>query len=406
MADNRMELFDWLRKVAGEGDADFLRQGIKMLAQSLMEMEVSELTGADHSERSPERVNYRNGYRTRLWDTQVGAVELKIPKLREGSYLPSLIEPRRRIDKAMAAVIQEAYVKGISTRKVDDIIKALGMTGISKSEVSRVCAEMDELVSSFLSRPLTGPYPYLWLDATFHKVRQDGHVVSQATVVAIGVTGEGEREVLGADCGPSEDFSFWVGFLRSLVKRGLSPVKLVVSDAHEGLKQAIGKVLAGAAWQRCRVHFMRNVLSQVPKSAQPMVSAAVRTIFAQPKKALAHEQLKRVVDSLEPKFPKAASLLTEAEEDILAYIAFPQDHWRKIYSTNPLERLHKEIKRRTDVVGIFPNQKSLIRLVGALLMEQHDDWQTSRRYLSLESMNKLKEPKEVQSAAELAVVVD
>jgi len=405
MAKESMNVSEWLRKVADGADEDFLREAVRMMAQGLMELEVSDMTGAAYGQRSPERTNYRNGYRDRTWDTQAGAVELKIPKLREGSYMPSLLEARRRIDKAMLAVIQEAYVKGVSTRKVDDIVKALGMTGISKSSVSRMCVELDEVITSFLSRPLLSPCPYLWLDATYHKVREGGHVISMATVIAIGVTETGEREILGCAVGPSEDGAFWTEFLRTLVRRGLKGVRLAISDAHEGLKGAIAKVLTGASWQRCRVHFMRNALSLVPKGAQDMVAAAIRTIFAQPEKTLAHKQLERVADGLGERFPRVSELLTAAAEDILAYAAFPREHWRKIYSTNPLERLNKEIKRRTQVVGIFPNRTSLLRLTGALLLEQHDEWAIARRYLSLESMRKLNEPEEYELPAELMVAV-
>lgn len=388
-----MELTDFLRKAAGGGDVDFLREGVRVLAQALMELEVSERVGATKHERSEVRTTHRNGYRDRVWDTAAGAIELKIPKVREGSYLPSLIEPRRRIDRAMLAVIQEAYVHGVSTRKVDDIVTALGMTGVSKSSVSRICAELDEVVADFLSRPLLATYPYVWLDATYLKSREAGHVASVAAVVAIGVTATGEREVLGCDIGSSEDAAFWTEFLRSLVTRGLSGVKLVVSDAHVGLKEAISSVLAGSSWQRCRVHFMRNALVRVPKGAQHMVAAAIRTIFAASDIEEAKAQLRSIADGLTPRYPAVAELLLAAEDDVIAHMAFPREHWTKISSTNPLERVNKEIKRRTDVVGIFPNRSSALRLTGAVLLEQHDEWQVGRRYIGAESMARIDGPR-------------
>jgi len=361
-----------------------------VLAQAVMETEVSTQIGAAAYERSPERTAYRNGYRTRRWDTRSGTIELKIPKVSAGSYFPSLLEPRRRAEKALHAVVVEAYVKGVSTRKVDDLVRALGIDGISRSEVSRICKVLDEEVRTFLSRPIHAECPYLWLDATFHKVREAGRVTSVATVVAIGVASTGERTVLGAATGPSEDHQFWTSFLRSLVKRGLRGVRLVISDAHEGLRQAIAKVLHEAAWQRCRVHFMRNLLSLVPKGAQDAVKAIVRTVFSCPDHASAMAQLHEAARMLEPRFPQAAELLEEAAEDILAHLHFPLEHRRRLHSTNPLERLHKEIKRRTRVVGIFPNRDSLMRIVGTLLAEQDDEWQVAdRRYFSVGSMAKV-----------------
>lgn len=389
MATDRMTLAELVRKAGDDGDLDFLREGVRLLAEALMDVEVSAQIGADKYERSAERSTYRNGHRRRRWDTRVGSVRLRIPKLREGSYYPSLLEPRRRAERALAAVIQEAYVHGVSTRKVDDLVQALGMTGISKSEVSRVCGELDGMVEAFRTRPLEGSYPYLWLDATYVKAREDGRVVSTATVVAIGVKSTGEREVLGVDVGSSEDGAFWLAFLRSLVARGLKGVRLVVSDAHEGLKGAIEAVLTGASWQRCRVHFLRNLLGLVPKSAQAMVAATVRTIWAQPDAAAAQAQLGRVAESLEPRFPKVAEKLLEAEDEVLASFHFPAEHRRQISSTNPLERVIKEIKRRTDVVGIFPNREAVIRLITCVLIEQHEEWAIARRYFSAESMAKL-----------------
>jgi putative transposase len=347
MATPRMDITSFVGKLLEQDDVDALREGVRVLAQAVMETEVSSQIGAAPYERSTERVAYRNGYRTRRWDTRVGTIELKIPKVTAGAYFPSLLEPRRRAEKALHAVVVEAYVKGVSTRKVDDLVRALGIDGISRSEVSRICKSLDEQVRTFLGRPIESPCPYLWLDATFHKVREAGRVVSVATVVAIGVTATGERTVLGAATGASEDHQFWTSFLRQLVKRGLRGVRLVISDAHEGLRQAIAKILHEASWQRCRVHFMRNVLSVVPKQAQDTVAAIVRTIFAQPDHASAMTQLHEVARMLDGKFPQVAELLEDAAEDVLAHLHFPLEHRRRLHSTNPLERLHKEIKRRT-----------------------------------------------------------
>jgi len=386
VASDRVSLLEALRKAAMDGDSDFLRQSAEMVAQALIELEAGYRIGADKHERTPERSTYRNGYRERVWDTRVGRLGLRIPKLREGSFFPELLRPRRRSEKALLAVIQEAYVHGVSTRRMDDLVKALGLEGISKSEVSRVCQALDEGVRAFLCRRIDHPVPYVWLDATYVKVRDAGRVVSMALVVAIGVRSDGTREVLGLDVGPSEDAAFWRSFLRGLVERGLTGVRLVISDAHVGLRQAVSETLAGATWQRCRVHFMRNLLAQVSKAAQPMVAATVRTIFSQPDQETARVQLRRVVAALSRQYPKAATLLSEAEDDVLAYMSFPEQHRRQLHSTNPLERLHKEIKRRSNVVGIFPNRPATIRLAGALLMEQNDDWAEGRRYLSAESM--------------------
>lgn len=386
MAKNRIKLLEKLRKVGMEDGADFLREGLKVLAEAFMELEVKEKTGAEPYQRSDERCNYRNGYRERCWDTRVGSVPLKIPRIRTSSYFPSLLEPRRRVEQALLSVVQEAYVLGVSTRKVETLVQTLGLNGISKSEVSRICGELDGEVNRWCQRPLEGEYPYLWLDATYIKVRQGGVVVSQAVVIAYGVRETGEREVLGIDIGPAEDSAFWTEFLRQLVVRGLKGVLLVISDAHLGIKEAIAAVLGGAAWQRCRVHFMRNVLSRVPRAAQGRVAAFIRTIFAQPDKESAHRQLGFVADGLRPAYQRAAELLEEAEEDLLAHMHFPAQHWRKLHSTNPLERINREIKRRTNVVGIFPNQAAVIRLVGALLMEQQDGWMAGKRYFSSESM--------------------
>ncbi len=390
---------DLLRKAGVEPDVDFLREAVQVLSQELMEVEVEAHLGADRYERTSERTGQRNGYRERPWDTRVGTIPLRVPRVRDGSYFPALLEPRTRAERALTAVIQEAYVQGVSTRRVDALVQALGMTGISKSQVSRLCQELDGVVGRFRTRRLDGPYPYVWLDATFVKVRRDGRVVSMAVVIATSVRLTGEREVLGFDVGPSEDGGFWLQFLRGLVGRGLSGVQLVISDAHHGLRTAIAAVLIGASWQRCRVHFVRNAIALVPKGAQTMVAATIRTVFAQPDAASAREQWRRVADSFRTRFPRLADLLDEAEADVLAYLAFPPEHWRKIWSNNPLERLNKEVKRRTDVVGIFPNEAALIRLVGAVLSEQHDEWQVGRRYLSAESLTKLATPPEVEPPA-------
>src|ERR671932_565834 len=395
MADElRMALAEVLRK-AGVEEADFLRDGAQALAQALMELEVSQHLGAERYERSPERRGERNGYRDRTWDTRVGNLELRVPRFRDGSFYPSLLEPRKRAERALAAVVKEAYVQSISTRRVDDLVQALGIGGISKSQVSRLCAELDAEVERFRTRKLEGPYPYVWLDGTFVKVREHGRVVSQAIVIAIAVTATGEREVLGLDVGQSESGAFWLAFLRDLAARGLNGVKLVISDAHAGLKAAIGAVLQGASWQRCRVHFMRDALGLVPKSAQQMVAATIRTVFAQPDGVAAREQWRRVAETFRPRFSRLAELLDAAEADVLAYAAFPAAHWRQIWSNNPLERLNKEVKRRTDVVGIFPNGEAVLRLVGCILAEQHDEWQTSRRYFSAGSIAKLTTGEEV-----------
>lgn len=384
-------LMKLLRKAQMADDADFLREGVQVFSEALMELEVTAHVGAERHARTPERTGQRNGYRERRWDTRVGTIDLHVPRVRDGSYFPALLDPRRRAERALVAVVQEAYVHGISTRRVDDLVQALGITGISKSEVSRLCATLDAEVERFRSRPLTGQYPYLWLDATYLKVRQDGRIVSMAVVIAIGVNAEGRREVLGLDVGPSEEeagalWAAWQQFLRGLVERGLSGVQLVISDAHAGLKRAVTTILHGASWQRCRVHFVRNALALVPKSAQQLVAATIRTVFAQPDATSAHEQWRRVADGFRDRFPRLADLLDDAESDVLAYLAFPSAHWRQIWSNNPLERLNKEVKRRSDVVGIFPNEGAVLRLVGAILAEQHDEWQVSRCYFSVESL--------------------
>ncbi|HZV48802.1 MAG TPA: IS256 family transposase [Candidatus Dormibacteraeota bacterium] len=390
MADElRMALDELLRKAALEQDVDFLREGVRVLGEALMELEVTQHVGAERHERTPTRTGQRNGYRERAWDTRVGTVELRVPRVRDGSFFPSLLEPRKRAERALVAVVQEAYVHGVSTRRVDDVVKALGLDGVSKSQVSRLCAALDQEVERFRTRKLTVDYPYVWLDATFVKVRERGRVASQAVVIAVGVAPSGEREVLGLDVGPSEDHAFWLGFLRGLVARGLGGVQLVTSDAHQGLRAAVGAVFHGTAWQRCRVHFIRNALALVPKGVQEMVAATIRTVFAQPDAAAAQRQWRQIADGFRSQFPRLAELMDDAEEDVLAYLAFPREHWRQIWSTNPLERLNKEVKRRADVVGIFPTQAAVLRLVGAVLMEQHDEWQVGRKYFSAESLTKL-----------------
>jgi transposase-like protein len=392
MTQPTIALLEYLRKMGMDQDKDFLAESVRVMSQMLMELEAQQITGADLHERTPERINYRNGYRDRSWETRVGEINLRIPKLRQGSYFPSLLEPRRHAEQALLAVVQQAYVEGVSTRKVDDLLKALGLTGIDKSEVSRICKGLDEVVEEFRNRPLDRQYPYVWLDALYVKVRQNHRIVSLAMVIAIGVNDLGERELLGFELGGSETEAFWVEFLRFLVQRGLKGVQLVISDAHEGLKAAIAQVLSGTSWQRCRVHFMRNLLSHVPRGDQAMMAAALRTIFAQPDQTAAHRQLTAVYDAMVIRWPKAAEILINAEEDVLAYMTFPQEHWTRIYSNNVLERLNKEVKRRTNVVGVFPDQASVIRLVGAVLQEQADEWQIARRYFSLESMRKLYDP--------------
>ena len=382
MTDDRMGLRALLEKGS---DAELLHEMVSYVTQRLMDFEVENLCGAGFNQRSDERSNHRNGYRQRRWETRAGAIDLKIPKLRKGSYFPAFLEPRKTSEKALVAVIQEAYVAGVSTRSVDDLVQAMGMTGISKSQVSRLCEEIDERVQAFLNRPLEGEWPYLWIDATYVKQRQAGRIVSVATIVAVAVNTDGRREVLGMGVGPSEAEPFWTEFLRSLTDRGLRGVRLIISDAHEGLKAAAAKVL-GSTWQRCRVHFMRNALAHVPKKQQAAVATMIRTAFAQESETEAHEQWRHVADQLRAKLPKLAKLMDEAENDVLAYRGFHPDHRNQIHSTNPLERLNGEIKRRTRTVGIFPNEAAIYRLVGALLLEQNDEWQVSRRYMSAESL--------------------
>ena len=369
-------------------DVDMLRQMVQFMAQRMMDMDVESLCGAAYDEKSAERLNSRNGFRDRSWETRTGTVALKIPKLRQGSYFPGFLEPRRTAEKALAAVIQEAYVHGVSTRSVDDLVKAMGMTGISKSQVSRLCGELDERVGAFLNRPIEGDWPYLWIDATYVKAREAGSIVSVAVIVAVAVNTEGQRQVIGMKVGPSEAETFWTEFLRSLMRRGLRGVKLVISDAHLGLKAAAAKVLK-ATWQRCRVHFMRNALAHANKTQRRMVSATIATVFAQDSAETAHAQWRAVADQLRGKLPKLGALMDSAEDEVLSYMNFPRAHWLQIHSTNPLERLNAEIKRRTNVVGIFPNDAAVTRLVGAMLLEQNDEWSLNRRYMQLEGLQTL-----------------
>ena len=394
MALDQSALTDLLDALRSGGDLDFMREAMQLVLQALIELEATQAIGADRYERNDTRSTHRNGSRARLLSTKAGDVELAIPKLRHGSFFPALLEPRRRIDRALWAVIMEAFVHGVSTRKVDDLVVALGIdAGVSKSSVSRICTELDAAVATFRERRLDHTaFPYVFLDATYVKAHEGAHVVSKAVIVATGVAADGNREVLGLAVGDSEDRAFWTAFLRQLRTRGLSGVRLVISDAHEGLRQAIDKVMLGAAWQRCRVHFLRNVLAKVPKGSSEMVAAAIRTVFAQPDAAAVADQLDSIATKLGRQFPAVEAMLRDAAVDVCAFAAFPQAHWKKIWSTNPLERVNKEIKRRTNVVGIFPNEAGVLRLAGSVLIEVHDEWQvTDRRYLSEASMAKIYE---------------
>ena len=383
MTEERMALIELVEKQA---DGDLVREMLAFAAERIMEAEIEARTGAAKGARTPMREVQRNGYRDRDWDTRAGRIALEIPKLRKGSYFPSFLEPRRTAEKALVAVIQEAYVHGVSTRSVDDLVKAMGMSGISKSQVSRLCEEIDGKVKAFLNRPLEGDWPYLWIDATYLKVRRGGRIVSVAVIIAIGVNTDGRREVLGLEIGTSEAEPIWTEFLRKLTRRGLRGVKLVISDAHEGIKAAVSKVLS-ATWQRCRVHFQRNALAHAGKSGRRVVSAFIATAFAQDTAKAASTQWRAVADQIRPKVPKLATLMDDAEHDVLAYMSFPKEHRAKLHSTNPIERLNGEIKRRTDVVGIFPNDDAIVRLVGALLLEQNDEWTVQRtRYMTLETI--------------------
>jgi putative transposase len=382
MTDERMVLLELIEKGA---DADLVRELLAFASERLMTAEVDQLTGAATGVRSPDRINYRNGYRERGWETRLGRIELAIPKLRKGSYFPAFLEPRRTAEKALTAVIQEAYVHGISTRSVDDLVKAMGGTGVSKSQVSRLCAEIDERVNAFLGRPIEGSWPYLWIDATYLRSRKGGRIVSVAVIVAVAVNTDGRREVLGVATGPSEAEVFWADFLRSLADRGLRGVRLVIADDHKGLRAAARRVF-NAGLQRCRVHWARNLLAHVGAKQRAAVAAMIRTIFTQETKAEAFAQWDKVADALRDKHDKLGALMDASREDVLTYMDYPKEHWAQIASTNPLERVNKEIKRRGDVVGIFPNDEAVVRLVGALMLEQSDEWAVSRRYFSLESL--------------------
>ena len=388
MTEERMALIDLLQK---SEEGDFLRSVAEAVLQLLMEADVEGLIGAARHERSAERLNYRNGYRDRTFETRLGPLSLRIPKLRQGSYFPPFLEPRKIAEKALVAVIQEAWIGGVSTRRVDDLVQAMGLSGISKSQVSKLCKDIDERVTAFLERPIEGEWPYLWLDATYLKVREGGRIVSVAAIIAVAVSTAGRREIVGLGIGPSEAEPFWSSFIKGLVRRGLKGVKLVISDAHEGLRLAITRVLS-AAWQRCRVHWMRNALAHVPKGQHTMVAAAIRQAFLQPDAEAAHQTWRHVADQLRTRWPKLAALMDDSEHDVLASMAFPTQHRTKLHSTNPLERLNKEVKRRADVVGIFPNEASITRLIGAVLLEQNDEWLLQHRYMQVEGMAELTPP--------------
>jgi len=409
VVEHTMDVTDWLRKQLEEASPDLLRAMVKDFAEALMSADADAVCGAGYGERTPERVNRRNGYRERDWDTRVGSIELAVPKLREGSYFPDwLLQPRRRAEQAFVSVIANAYLAGVSTRRVEKLVQQLGVERMSKSQVSRLAKSLDAIVEDFRTRPLDGaPYAYVTLDALVVKCREGGRTVNACVVHAVGVNRDGFRESLGLDVVTAEDGAAWLAFVRGLVARGLAGVKLVSSDAHPGLVDAIAATLPGACWQRCRTHFMRNLLTRVPKSAQSFVATMVRTIFAQPDAATVHEQHRRIVDQLETRFPEAAALLAEAGPDLLAFTGFPKEHWRQLWSNNSLERLNKEIRRRTDVVGIFPDRAAIVRLVGAVLAEQNDEWQVARRYMSADSIAKaladpVDEPEEVIAIAAAA----
>lgn len=389
MTEDRLPLAELMAKA---GDGDFLRTVAEAVVQLLMEADVDGVIGAGRHERSGERTTYRNGFRDRALDTRLGTLQLRIPKLRSGpAYFPPFLEPRKTSERALVAVIQEAWIGGVSTRRVDDLVQAMGLSGISKSTVSKLCKDIDDRVNAFLDRPLAGDWPYLWLDATYLKQREGGRIVTVAAIIAVAANTEGKREIVGLHIGPSEAETFWATFLKSLAKRGLRGTKLVISDAHEGLKAAIRRVM-GASWQRCRVHWMRNALAYVPKGQQSMASAALRQAFIQPDRAGASQTLRHVADQLRGKWPKLGAFIDDSETDVLAHMDFPAQHRTKLHSTNPIERLNKEVKRRADVVGIFPNEASIIRLIGAVLLEANDEWQTQHRYMQTEAMAELMAP--------------
>jgi transposase-like protein len=396
MTDDRLPLAELMQKAGGE---DFLRTVAETVVQLLMEADVEGLIGAGRHERSGERTTYRNGFRDRPLDTRLGTLQLRIPKLRSGpAYFPPFLEPRKTSERALVAVIQEAWVGGVSTRKVDDLVQAMGLSGIGKSTVSKLCKEIDERVNAFLDRPLQGEWPYLWLDATYLKQREGGRIVSVAAIIAVAVSTEGKREIVGLHIGPSEAEAFWSTFLMSLVRRGLRGVKLVISDAHEGLKAAIRRVM-GATWQRCRVHWIRNALACVPKGQQTMVAAALRQAFLQPDQKAAQQTWRHVADQFRARWPKLGAFLDASEHDVLAYMGFPAQHRQKLHSTNTVERLNKEVKRRADVVGIFPGEASILRLIGAVLLEANDEWATQNRYMQVEAMAELLGPPLIEGEA-------
>ena len=412
MINDRMDINEWLRKQLAETDPDLLREMVRTFAETLMSADADEVCGAPYGQASPDRVNRRNGYRTRRWDTRVGSIDLKIPKLREGTYFPDwLLDARTRAERAFVQVVAEAYVRGVSTRRVEGLVETLGIASLSKSQVSELAKDLDEMVTDFRHRPLdAGPYTYVWADALTMKVREGGRIVNIACLLAVGVNAEGHREILGVDVATTEDGAGWLAFFRSLVARGLSGVQLVITDDHTGLVDAIAATLPGASWQRCRTHYLRNLLTKVPKASETMVATMVRTIFAQPDPESVWAQHRRVVDHLhQVGLTAAADHLDTAGPEILTFTGFPKAVWRQIWSNNPQERLNKEIRRRTNVVGIFPTRPSIIRLVGALLAEQHDEWAITRRYMSLDSLTQTRirliepdQPEEVTPALETA----
>jgi putative transposase len=389
-APKSMDPAQFLREQAETAGPDVLRAMVKTFADALMSAEADAICGAPYGQRSEDRTNSRNGYRPREWDTRAGTVELAIPKLRQGSYFPDwLLQHRRRAEQALVSVVATSYLLGVSTRRVEKLVEQLGVASLSKSQVSEMATYLDAQVEAFRNRPLdAGPYTFVWLDALTIKVREAGRTVNVHALIAVGVNADGQREVLGLEVASQEDGAGWLGFLRSLTARGLAGVRLVISDAHRGLVDAIAAALPGAAWQRCRTHYLRNLLTKVPKSAQPWVATMVRTIFDQPDAAAVRDQYGRAVEAIEARFPDAATHLDEAREDLLAFSVFPHEIWRQVWSNNPQERLNKEIRRRTDVVGIFPNRAAIIRLVGAVLAEQTDEWTEQRRYMGIELLTK------------------
>jgi putative transposase len=396
---DRMTIEEVVRQVLRDEHADVIRESVKAVAREIMEAEVTELVGAERGERTEDRATHRNGYRARRWDTRAGEIELQIPKLRQGSYFPSFLQPRKRSEQALVSVVQQAYVCGVSTRRVDQLVESLGLR-VSRSEVSRICAMLDEQVQAFRTRPLEGRYPYLFVDAKVEKVRDGGRVVRKCVVIAHGVHETGRREIIGLDVGEAETEAFWREFLRSLVKRGLVGVQLTISDAHPGLKAALAQVL-GAPWQRCTVHFLRDCLGHGRRDQHGVLGALIRPIFNAASREEARDRLSAAVAQLDGRLGKIATLLEEAEEDILAFYEFPPAHWSKLRSTNPLERFNREIGRRTDVVGIFPDDESLVRLVGMLCLEQNDEWLVGRGYISLQSMEPLLEERLHQNTEEV-----